>query len=111
MTRRTTNANVAVGSINAAWQDELQISPTYNRVFLLEETMQSGLTDEQNMSLALPRSAAARAIELSTRSLDRLIQAGAIKTIPAFRRRLVPVKELNRFLSDGGYVEEPVETE
>lgn len=68
--------------------------------------MQKGLTSEQNMSLALPRSAAARAIGLSTRSLDRLIQAGVIKTVPAFRRRLIPVKELNRFLSDGGYAEE-----
>ena len=73
--------------------------------------MQSGVTNEQNVFLALPRSAAARAIGLSTRTLERLIKAGVIKTVPAFRRRLVPVEELNRFLSDGGYVEEPVETE
>ena len=68
-------------------------------------------TNEQNVSLALPRNAAARAIGVSTRTLERLIQVGAIRTIPAFRRRLVPVKELNRFLSEGGYVEEPVENE
>ena len=68
-------------------------------------------TNEQNVSLSLPRNAAARAIGVSTRTLERLIQVGAIRTIPAFRRRLVPVKELNRFLSEGGYVEEPVENE
>lgn len=68
--------------------------------------MHRTLASEQNMPLALPRNAAARAIGLSTRSLDRLIQAGVIKTVSAFRRRLIPVKELNRFLDDGGFVEE-----
>jgi len=68
--------------------------------------MQRDSTAEQKETLALPRSAAARAIGLSTRSLDRLIQAGAIRTVKVFRRRLVTVKELNRFLADGGYADE-----
>ena len=65
--------------------------------------MRRTLTNEPSDALALPRSAAARAIGLSTRSLDRLIRAGAIRTVPAFRRRLVPVTELNRFIAEGGY--------
>ena len=68
--------------------------------------MQTYSTAEQKETLALPRSAAARAIGVSTRSLDRLIQAGIIRTVPVFRRRLITVKELNRFLAEGGYVEE-----
>ena len=73
--------------------------------------MQGDSTAEQKETLALPRSAAARALGLSTRSLDRLIQVGAIRTVPVFRRRLVTVKELNRFLAEGGFVEEPPERE
>jgi|BarGraIncu00222A_1022003.scaffolds.fasta_scaffold81518_2 hypothetical protein len=73
--------------------------------------MQRDSTAEQKETLALPRSAAARALGLSTRSLDRLIQAGAIRTVPVFRRRLVTVKELNRFLAEGGFVEELPERE
>jgi hypothetical protein len=65
--------------------------------------MRRTLTDEPSEALALPRPAAARVIGLSTRSLDRLIRAGAISTVPAFRRRLIPVKELKRFIAEGGY--------
>ncbi len=65
--------------------------------------MRANLTDEPSDALALPRSAAARAIGVSTRSLDRLIRAGAITTVPAFRRRLIAVKELKRFIAEGGY--------
>jgi hypothetical protein len=67
--------------------------------------MQKVLPSEQKMPLALPRSAAARALSISTRTLDRLIQSGVIKVVPAFNRRLVPVEELTRFLSEGGYAE------
>ncbi len=67
--------------------------------------MERDLTTGKRNALALPRSEAARAIGISTRSLDRLIQAGVIRTVPAFRRRLIPVKELNRFLTGGGYAE------
>ena len=59
-----------------------------------------------NEALALPRAAAARAIGVSTRSLDRLIQAGAIRVVPAFRRRLITTRELTRFLDEGGYSEQ-----
>jgi hypothetical protein len=55
-------------------------------------------------TLALPRAAAAQTIGVSTRTLDRLILVGAIRTVPAFRRRLITTKELMRFLTDGGYV-------
>jgi hypothetical protein len=65
--------------------------------------MRKTMTNEPSDALALPRSAAARAIGVSTRSLDRLIRAGAIRTVPAFRRRLIPVKELKRFIAEGGY--------
>ena len=59
--------------------------------------------NSMNEALALPRAEAARAIGVSTRSLDRLIQAGAIRTVFAFRRRLVPMQELQRFISEGGH--------
>jgi hypothetical protein len=63
----------------------------------------------RDQPVALPRTAAAHAIGVSLRTLERLIQAGVIKTVPVFRRRLVTVQELNRFLAEGGYVEEPPE--
>ena len=65
--------------------------------------MQRDSSGETCQVLALPRNAAARVIGVSTRSLDRLIQAGAIKTVPAFRRRLILVGELERFLAEGGH--------
>ena len=65
--------------------------------------MRRRLPNELGDILVLPRSAAARAIGVSTRSLDRLIRAGAITTVPVFRRRLIPVKELDRFIAEGGY--------
>jgi hypothetical protein len=65
--------------------------------------MRQDLTTGKRGVLALPRSAAARAIGISTRSLDRLIRAGAISTVLIFRRRLIPVQELDRFLAEGGY--------
>jgi hypothetical protein len=65
--------------------------------------MQRDSIGEIGQVLALPRNAAARAIGVSTRSLDRLIQAGAIKTVPAFRRRLILIGELQRFLAEGGH--------
>jgi len=61
---------------------------------------------DQHLVVALPRAAAARVLRVSLRTLERLIQAGAIKTVLVSRRRLVTVKELNRFLAEGGYVEE-----
>jgi hypothetical protein len=56
----------------------------------------------QDEALALPRAAAARAIGVSTRTLDRLIEAGAIRSVSAFRRRIVSVEELQRFINEGG---------
>jgi len=64
----------------------------------MKDRMNSG-----SEALALPRAAAARAICVSVKTLDRLIQAGAIRTVPAFRRRLVPMQELQRFISEGGH--------
>jgi len=68
-----------------------------------EKRMKNTATSKNNEVLALPRADAARAIGVSTRSLDRLIQAGAIRTVPAFRRRLIPRDELQRFLNEGGH--------
>ncbi len=67
------------------------------------------IPDCEQQIVALPRAAAARALGVSLRTLERLIQAGAIKTVPVFRRRLVTVQDLNRFLAEGGYAEELLE--
>ncbi len=48
---------------------------------------------------------------VSLRTLERPIQVGAISTVPVFRRRLVAVKELGRFLNEGGYAEDLPESE
>jgi hypothetical protein len=92
------------------YSDQLKIaSPQASGLFFWRAKLQRDSTVEQKDALALPRSTAARALGLSIRSLDRLIQAGAIRTVPAFRRKLVTVKELNRFLSEGGYAKNPPE--
>lgn len=68
-------------------------------------------SSEQRQVVALPRAAAAEAMGVSLRTLERPIQVGAISTVPVFRRRLVAVKELGRFLNEGGYAEDLPESE
>ena len=73
------------------------------RAFPFWENLMRISSSEERQVVALPRAAAAQAIGVSLRTLDRLIQAGAIRTVPVLRRRLVTVEELSRFLARGGY--------
>lgn len=57
-------------------------------------------TSEQRLTLTRPE--AARALGCSTRTLDRLISFGAIRSIRLLRRRVVPVADLRRLVERGG---------
>ena len=52
------------------------------------------------MKLALTRGEAARAISVSTATLDRLTERGLLKPSRVTRRPLYPVCELKRFLKE-----------